>query len=196
MSQKRKSTQQQTPSDRIWTLSNMLSFLRMLLVIPFAMLLEHAYVNQLWLGAICMVAYATDLLDGWIARKFEGESKLGRIIDPLADKVYIIVAVVMMVILEMLPLWFVLVIVLRDVIIFVGGMHLKKRTGILVQSNWLGKATVVAIGLTLLATIFHDGGRNMTQEVLIVISVALVVVSLYKYGERYFDLMRKHAKKR
>lgn len=196
MQQKKHAQQQTMASERIWTPSNMLSFLRMLLVIPFAMLLENAYANQLLLGAICMIAYATDLLDGWIARKFEGETKLGRIIDPLADKVYIIVAVVMMVIFEMLPLWFVAIVVLRDLVIFAGGMHLKQRTGILVQSNWLGKATVVAIGFTLLAAIFHDGGRNMPKEVLIVISVALIVVSLYKYGERYFDLMRKHGKKR
>ncbi|MCB2206372.1 CDP-alcohol phosphatidyltransferase family protein [bacterium] len=183
---------QQQPADRIWTPSNMLSFLRILLVIPFAILLEDAYANQLLLGAICLLAYATDLLDGWIARTFEGESKLGRIIDPLADKIYITVAVIMMVVLEMLPVWFVLVVVLRDLIIFAGGMHLKSRTGILVQSNWLGKATVVAIGFTLLATIFHDGGRNMPQQVLMIISLALIVVSLYKYGERYLDLMRKH----
>jgi CDP-diacylglycerol--glycerol-3-phosphate 3-phosphatidyltransferase len=196
MAQKKRTKQQQAATDRIWTPSNMLSFLRVLLVIPFAVLLENAHANQLWLGAICMLAYATDLLDGWIARKFEGETKLGRIIDPLADKMFITVAVIMMVVLEMLPLWFVLVVVLRDVIIFVGGMHLRKRTGILVQSNWLGKAAVVAIGFTLLATIFHDGGRNTVQEVLIVLSVALIVVSLYKYGERYFDLLRKHAKKR
>ncbi len=196
MAKHKKKQSHAQPADRIWTPSNMLSFLRVLLVIPFAMLLENAYANQLLLGAICMVAYATDLLDGWIARKFEGESKLGRIIDPLADKVYITVAVIMMVVLEMLPLWFVVVVILRDIIIFAGGMHLKKRTGILVQSNWLGKATVVAIGFTLLATIFHDGGRNTAQEVLIVLSVALIVVSLYKYGERYFDLLRKQGKKR
>ncbi|MDT8324400.1 MAG: CDP-alcohol phosphatidyltransferase family protein [Bacteroidota bacterium] len=193
---KRAGKAKSTPSDRIWTPSNMLSFLRVLLVIPFVMLLENTYANQLWLGAICMIAYGTDLLDGWIARKFEGESKLGRIIDPLADKLFITVAVLAMVILELLPLWFVVLVVLRDVIIFIGGMHLRQRTGILVQSNMLGKATVVAIGLTLLATIFHDGGRNTVQEVLIVLSVALIVVSLYKYGERYRDLLRRHGKKR
>jgi CDP-diacylglycerol--glycerol-3-phosphate 3-phosphatidyltransferase len=195
MASKKKHHVTQAP-DRIWTPSNMLSFLRVLLVIPFAMLLEHSYANQLLLGAICVVAYITDLLDGWIARKFDGESKLGRIIDPLADKVFITVAMLMMMVYEMLPVWFVLIVVLRDVVIFLGGMHLKKRTGLIVQSNMLGKAAVVAIGFTILSVIFDDGGRNTTQQVLMVLSLGLIAASMYMYGERYFKLLAKQGRKR
>lgn len=178
------------PPDRIWTPSNMLSFLRMLLVIPFAILLGDVHGNQLLLGAIALIAYATDLLDGWIARTFEGESRLGRIIDPLADKVFIIVAVVVMVVQELLPLWFVIVVVLRDIVILLGGLHLRKRTGVLVQSNMLGKATVVSIGLVLLAAIFGDGGRDTLFTLLLLLSLGLIAASFYTYGERYFRLLR------
>lgn len=182
--------------ERIWTPSNMLSFLRVLLVIPFAMLLRDVHENQLLLGAIALIAYATDLLDGWIARTFEGESKLGRIIDPLADKMFIIVAVVVMVAEELLPLWFVLVVVARDLIIMLGGLHLRKVTGITVQSNMVGKAAVVSIGLVLLAAIFSDGGRDTLFTMLMLISLGLSVASLYMYGERYVTLLRSHGKKK
>ena len=96
--------------------------------------------------------------------------------------------------LEMLPVWFVLIVVLRDVVIFVGGMHLKKKTGLIVQSNMLGKAAVVAIGFTILSVIFDDGGRNTTQQVLMVLSLGLIAASLYMYGERYFKLLSKQGK--
>ncbi|PLX30571.1 MAG: hypothetical protein C0600_08025 [Ignavibacteria bacterium] len=195
MSKKKKQASSQ-PSDRIWTPSNMLSFLRMLLVIPFALLLGNTHENQLYLAGIALFAYVTDLLDGWVARTFEGESRLGRIIDPLADKVFIIVAVLVMMIEELLPVWFVLIIVLRDIVIFAGGVYLKKRTGILVQSTMLGKAAVVSIGLVILWSLFHEGGTNALYDLLMVVSLALIVVSLYKYGERYVTLLRQHGKKR
>lgn len=182
--------------DRIWTPSNMLSFLRVLLVIPFSLLLQDVHENQLLLGAVALIAYATDLLDGWIARTFEGESRIGRIIDPLADKMFIIVAVIVMVAEELLPLWFVLVVVARDLIILLGGLHLRKVTGITVQSNMLGKAAVVSIGLVLLAAIFGDGGRDTLFTMLMLVSIGLIVASLYMYGERYIKLLRSHGKKR
>ncbi|MBN1447019.1 MAG: CDP-alcohol phosphatidyltransferase family protein [Bacteroidetes bacterium] len=178
------------PPDRIWTPSNMLSFLRMLLVIPFALLLRDVHANQLLLAALALIAYATDLLDGWIARTFEGESRLGRVIDPLADKVFIIVAVIVMVAEEILPLWYVLIVVLRDVIILAGGLHLRNRTGILVQSTMLGKAAVVSIGLVLLAAIFTDSGHDTLFSLLMLVSLGLIAASLYTYGERYVSLLR------
>ena len=196
MAKKKKASSTAQPQDRIWTPSNMLSFLRVLLVIPFALLLRDVHENQLLLGAIALIAYASDLLDGWIARTFEGESRLGRIIDPIADKIFIIVAVVVMVTEELLPLWFVLVVVGRDLIILLGGLHLRSRTGITVQSNMVGKAAVVSIGLVLLAAVFGDGGRDTLFTMLMLVSLGLITASLYIYGERYVTLLRSHGKKR
>jgi cardiolipin synthase len=192
---KKKQKSAAPPPDRIWTPSNMLSLLRMLLVIPFVILLSDAHQNQLYLAGIAILAYLTDLLDGWVARNFEGESRLGRIIDPLADKVFIIVAVVAMAFQEMLPPWFVVIIILRDIIIFAGGVHLKNRTGLLVQSTMLGKATVVSIGLVIMLSLFSEGGTDTPLNLLMMVSLALIVVSLYKYGERYFALMKKQGRK-
>lgn len=196
MAKKKKASSTAQPPDRIWTPSNMLSFLRVLLVIPFALLLQDVHENQLMLGAIALLAYASDLLDGWVARTFEGESRLGRIIDPLADKIFVVVAVIIMVSEELLPLWFVLVVVARDLIILLGGLHLRSRTGITVQSNMVGKAAVVSIGLVLLAAIFSDGGRDTLFTMLMVVSLGLITASLYIYGERYVKLLRSHGKKR
>ena len=181
-------------SDELWTPGNMISMLRMLLVIPLLYLLQEPYSNQIALLALALFAYGTDLLDGLVARQFGGESNFGRILDPLADKVFIIAAMLGMLAAGMLPLWFVLAVVARDVSIFIAGMYLKRKTGILVQSNYLGKAAVVAVGLTFLAALFSEGGRGLLLNLMMVLSLGLMSASLYMYGERFVKMLRKSRK--
>ena len=176
-------------AERIFTPSNLLSMLRALLVIPLILLFDQPRTNQLLIAGLCFFAYLTDLGDGWLARKYGGETKMGRIIDPLADKVYIIVFVLLMLDARMLPLWYVAAVIARDVIIFAGGMYLKQRTGQVVQSNMLGKATVVSIGLTLIVALFGEGGTNVTLQLFMFVSLGLVAASLYVYGERFLKLL-------
>ncbi|HEY4612249.1 MAG TPA: CDP-alcohol phosphatidyltransferase family protein, partial [Bacteroidota bacterium] len=74
--------------DRIWTASNFLSFLRVFLVplVAYCLVEDFPY-NRLWAGGIIVVAIFTDVLDGYFARRLHQVSELGKIIDPLADKV-------------------------------------------------------------------------------------------------------------
>ncbi|MFZ1731238.1 MAG: CDP-alcohol phosphatidyltransferase family protein [Bacteroidota bacterium] len=191
---KKKSKSVPEPKESITSPSNLISLLRMVLVIPLFFLFSSPKTNQLAIAGLCFFAWMTDLADGWIARQFGGETKLGRIIDPLADKVYIIIFVLLLTTSGMLPLWYTLVVIARDVIIFSGGMYLRKKTGQLVQSNMLGKATVVSIGFTLLAALFSDGGTDVLFTSLMIVSLGLIFVSLYVYGERFMKLLKTSAK--
>jgi cardiolipin synthase (CMP-forming) len=191
---KTKTQQPRDASEAIWTPSNMLSMLRMLMALPLAFLLLEPRGNTHWILMLAAAAYASDLLDGWLARQFGGETKFGRIIDPLADKVFITVAVLMMIARGIVPLWFGVVVVARDIIIFAGGMHLRAKSGVLVQSTMLGKATVVSIGVVLVAALFADG-RQTLLTLLMLLSLGFIAASLYSYGERYFRLL-KQARKR
>ncbi|MBR9974316.1 MAG: CDP-alcohol phosphatidyltransferase family protein [Bacteroidetes bacterium] len=192
----RRSAAPRQASESIATPSNLLSIFRALLVIPLILLFDEPRSNQLLIAGLCFFAYLTDLGDGWLARKFGGETKMGRIIDPLADKVYITVFVLLMLDARMLPAWYVIAVIARDVIIFVGGMYLKQRTGQVVQSNMLGKATVVGIGFTLIAGLFGEGGTNVTLQLLMFVSLGLVAASLYVYGERFVKLLPKGSGKK
>ena len=191
----RRAAAPQQATESITTPSNLLSIFRALLVIPLILLFDEPRGNQLLIAGLCFLAYLTDLGDGWLARKFGGETKLGRIIDPLADKVYITVFVLLMLGANMLPVWFVVAVIVRDVIIFAGGMYLKQRTGQVVQSNMLGKATVVSIGLTLIVALFGEGGTNVTLQLFMFVTLGLVAASLYVYGERFLKLLPKSSKK-
>lgn len=99
-------------------LPNILSFLRLLLVLPFN---YYFYVGQIKTAFIIfMVAAFTDALDGWIARVFKWQSDLGLIIDPLADKILIVSCFILLGYHQLLPVWIVLMVFLRDIAISFG----------------------------------------------------------------------------
>jgi cardiolipin synthase (CMP-forming) len=179
-------------NDSLTTPSNLLSILRMLLVIPLILLFDDPRGNQLLIAGLGFFAYLTDLGDGWLARNFGGESKLGRLLDPLADKVFITAVVLLMIGTRMVPLWFGIVVIARDVLIFTGGLYLRRRTSVVVQSNMLGKVTVVSIGAVLFVALFGEGGTNVPLTLLMIVSLGLIVASLYVYAERFFKLLKKH----
>ena len=191
----KRSNQPRTAAPRFWTASNGLSVLRLLMTLPVVLLLGNPFPNRWWVLLLGLVVYATDLADGWIARRFEKESELGRIIDPLADKVFVTGTILALAASGATPLWYVIVVIARDVLIFVSGMYLRARTGVLAQSNLLGKAAVVSVGLALVFSLFRPAVDEVVYKGLLVISLGLLCVSLYSYGERFFSLMKKsHAR--
>lgn len=187
----RQQQQTETKRERMFTISNGLSFFRLLLTIPAMILLQKSYENRMWIFGIAVIAYVSDLLDGFIARKFDGESSFGRILDPLADKVLVAGAVIVMVEQYLLPLWYVLVVLCRDAVILIAGIVLRKRTTIVVQSTMTGKVAVAFVALVLLMALFQDVVPNTIFNFMLIVSLVLLVMSLYVYGERFFQMMKR-----
>ncbi len=90
---------------RNWTISNGLSFLRILLVIPIAVLLLQPEHRMLVVGLLLFAAL-TDLFDGYLARMLNEVSDFGKIIDPLADKIAVGVVCLILMVQGKVPLWF------------------------------------------------------------------------------------------
>ena len=109
--------------------------------------------NRIWAFTLCMIGYISDVLDGFLARKLNQVSELGKIIDPLADKICIVTIIVILFITDQISTLFFAVIVLRDLIIFLGGIYVSKKIDKVLPSNLLGKITVFSIGLYILAVI-------------------------------------------
>jgi len=99
---------------------NALTFLRIVLIVPFAgALLEGSYRLSL---LIFVVAALTDAFDGFLARYFNWRTRLGAIADPLADKALLITAYLMLTITDVLPVWLFVVVLGRDLIIVCGAL--------------------------------------------------------------------------
>ena len=102
-------------SDRVWTVPNVISAIRLLLVPVFAVLIFTE--QDAAALVVLVVAGASDWFDGVIARRFNQTSRLGQLLDPAADRLYIFVTLVGLAGRELVPWWLVLVIVLRDVVL-------------------------------------------------------------------------------
>jgi len=174
-------------SDRVWTASNMLSFLRVLLVPPvvYCLTTEFPY-NRLWATALIVVAVLTDVLDGYLARRLHQVSELGKIIDPLADKIAAVAVTLVLAWNGEIPVWFVSVVVLRDVLILIGGIYIQKKKNIVAQSNWLGKLAVAVLTGYVFLTVLNIDALDGVREVVMGFCVTLLVVSFVVYAQRLF----------
>ncbi len=172
--------EEQKKLDLRWTLSNALSALRMLLVIPAAFTLSSGM--RVETIGIFILATITDILDGYLARRLNEVSDLGKILDPLADKIFIGVVVAVMLMEGMLPLWFVALVIGRDLAIFAGGIMIERKTGVVLPSNYPGKIAVLILSATLLL-IVAGAGESVTTAMMW-LSLALLAVSLLLYLRR------------
>jgi len=111
------------------------------------MKLSHVY----WLLGLVAIAVITDWLDGKIARWTGTVSEWGKVLDPLADKLGSALVGFVLALKGILPWWFVVLVVVRDVLIMIGGVLLMRRLGRVVPSIWMGKVAVTFLALTILA---------------------------------------------
>ena len=101
-------------------LPNAISIIRIILTVPIVIaLLKEQYLLTLLLF---LVAGISDALDGWIAKQFSLQSRLGSILDPVADKVLLTSTFITLYWIEILPLWLLMIIFVRDVIIIAGAL--------------------------------------------------------------------------
>jgi cardiolipin synthase len=112
-------------SSRVLTVPNLLSFLRLALVPVFLLLLVEGY--DAWALIILAVSSLTDFLDGWIARRFNQITRLGQLLDPAADRLYIFAALIGLAWRDLVPWWIVAVVVGRDVFLLILGVVLANH---------------------------------------------------------------------
>jgi cardiolipin synthase len=128
---------------------NALTLLRLALIPAFAwLLLRHDYGLAL---PVFLVAALSDLADGWIARRYHLESRLGAALDPVADKLNMLVATLLLAADGLLPLWLAAAIVLRDIVIVAGALAWRAAFGhIDIRPLWLSKLNTALEFATLL----------------------------------------------
>ncbi|MCU0452330.1 MAG: CDP-alcohol phosphatidyltransferase family protein [Bacteroidetes bacterium] len=171
----------------VWTLSNFLSLSRIVLLLPFAIfLLSETPGDRTWAALIALVAVATDYFDGAVARARHEVTEIGKIIDPVADKIVVGTAVILLVITGDLAGWVAAVIVLRDLLIVAGSLLIRRRKKIVVQSNWPGKVAVGAFAVLIILGVLRPEGWEWFRTATLWFSLAMVVLSTVMYAQRLF----------
>ena len=122
---------------------NILSLLRIVMVVVFVFVFFSNYPdNCIWSAVIYMFACLTDVADGYLARKYGWMTRLGRVLDPMADKLLQMTLLVCFGIKQLLSFWLIVPFILKELTQLYLGYLMIKRRNVVVKSKWYGKAVM------------------------------------------------------
>lgn len=179
-------------------LPNKLATLRMILVIPFVIFLGIALSTEstglsVFMRILSFVIFAgasiTDYFDGQIARKHNMVTNLGKLIDPLADKLLVISALVVLTKYDQISLWFVLIIIFRELLI-TGLRAIVANEGVVIAAEKLGKWKTATQMIALLLIILFPMSF-FVNNILLLIPVILTVQSGVEYMQKAKNILNK-----
>ena len=166
---------------------NVLTVLRILAVpVLVVALLGETPDGDVIAAVVFALAAATDGLDGYIARRRREVTTFGKLMDPLADKLLVVAALVSLVSLERLAAWVAMVIIARELAV-TGLRSLAAEQGVVIAASWLGKAKTGLQIAAILALIAFDPAP-LWVDVLLYIAVAMTLISAADY---FFGLRRR-----
>ncbi len=165
--------------------ANKLTFLRIIMipVFMFTVLSNNLVLNKISL-VIFIVAALTDTLDGYIARNYNQITNLGKFLDPLADKLLVISALICFVYTNILSPWIVIIVIARELMI-TGFRTIAAKEGIVLAANIFGKIKTVIQMITVIYTIFiHSQILSYNTTLYYLLWGLTAVITVYS-GYRY-----------
>lgn len=175
---------------KILTIPNLLSFFRLCLI-PVFMWLYCVERNYLWTGIILIISGLTDTVDGIIARKFNMISDLGKVLDPIADKVT--QAAMLFCLLTRFPLMIapLALMVVKEFFMGVTGLLVIQKTGKVLGADWHGKVNTWLLYAMMIIHVFWYNIPDVVSKVLIGICVVMMLISLVLYGRHNLKALRE-----
>lgn len=176
------------------TVSNIISIARALLTLPILYYLRKG--NSGVALAFILVAIASDMLDGWLARISNEITDIGKIIDPLADKIVIFSVMLYLILKNMMPTFYLVILVLRDTSISILGIYILNNCKVSPQSNKMGKVAVIFNSLSILAFIYPDFSGEWKYP-LMYVALVFMLISWIQYCLTFIREIHtaKHLKK-
>ena len=178
-----------------WTIPNLLSLLRLLLVPVFAVLYLKSDTNPVllyWAIAVLVISGLSDALDGYIARRFNQMSEFGKLLDPVADKLTQVVVLVCVTIRfsELLPL--LVICFVKELLQIIGGLLLFKNSTKIEGSRWYGKlATFVFYGVLAVFLFFEPA--PWLSAILIALVAVLMLFAFFNYLHLFIKMRHEDA---
>jgi cardiolipin synthase (CMP-forming) len=176
--------------DRIWTIPNALTLLRLALLIPIMMFLSRG--QRLPAVALIFLGLASDFLDGIIARRFDQGSDLGRLMDPVVDKINILAVGLLMILspIYRFPLWYFIFLLVRELAVLLCGLIVVRRRKIVLESNKPGKRSAFFTGVCVFLYIL---GWEPFTWISLWIAFGLALYSTWTYLQVFLKQVRTPA---
>ena len=183
-----------TKKENMWNLPNVLTIIRVFLIIPFTVLLlggqrgwfgKNLLVPDILADIIFIIASLTDMLDGKIARRFGLVTNFGKFMDPLADKLLVCTAMIALIDMKRIPAWVVIIIIAREFIIS-GFRLIAVENGKVIAASWWGKfkttfQMIMVILMIVEPSLVLLGMPALVVDIIMYIALALTIVSLIDY---------------
>ena len=172
-----------------FTLPNMFSYLRLILIPVFVVL----YVKDHYAYAlgVLIVSWVSDVLDGFIARRFNMVTDLGKFLDPLADKLTQ-AAMIICVATTYHTMWILVgLLVIKELAMFTMGLYVLKVTNELNSARWYGKLCTAVIYIIMAGVLFWPDMSGALMNGGIALCAALIGLCLLLYGAKYLRLLRQ-----
>jgi cardiolipin synthase len=168
--------------DRVWTVPNLISLVRLACAPLFLWLLFGA--DKFWAATILLaVLGASDWIDGWVARRFDQGSELGKLLDPTADRVLLLTAAVALIVDDRIPQWYGILMLAREVVVALFTLALAAAGARRIDVLWVGKAgtfcTMFSFPAFLAASITHGTAHDAFWVIAWVFAVQGLVLSYY-----------------
>lgn len=167
---------------------NMLTLFRFVLIPIFSVTFFSTNIQDKYLVALVVfiISGVTDVLDGFIARKFNMITKFGTLMDPLADKLMILNVLLCLCIKGMLPLWVFGIVFLKELAMVLGATKLYKMA-IVIPSNFFGKAATVGFYVAIALALF----KYKHTITFFIIAIAMAIIAFINYV-LYYIKIKKH----
>ncbi|HSK68563.1 MAG TPA: CDP-alcohol phosphatidyltransferase family protein [Candidatus Limnocylindria bacterium] len=170
----------------ILNVPNALTMLRMALIPLFVWLMARGSMMESL--AVFLAASFTDVLDGWIARRYNLITDFGKVMDPLADKLMVLSAMLMLALKGVAPWAAIIVLLLKEALMVLGGLLLLRRK-VVVYSMPIGKAAQFVTVVALALSFFHESFARLGFPLhlyMLWLGVGLAVVAFFYYARRNF----------
>jgi len=174
---------------------NYITLFRLFLVPVYIIVFFWDYpTTMIYSGIIYIVAGISDVIDGYLARKNNWVSNIGKLFDPLADKLMAIAALVCLVIKERITVWIVAILLLKEIVMILGAAFILKKGKVYVKSSWYGKAATVALFLLVFTVSFFPGIEKAAIDIMCNFVIAIMVYAFVMYFIEYCAEIKKNVR--
>lgn len=172
----------------VFTIPNLLSCFRMGLI-PVIAWLYIDVENYQWAGYMLLLSGLTDIVDGFIARHYHMISDVGKVLDPVADKLTQAAMLICLMVRYPYIVWPFTLMIVKEIFMLISGFLVIKHTGIVLGANWHGKvATVLLYGTMFLHIFWHDI-PGLLSQCSIAACTAMILLSFVLYGWRNIRIL-------
>ena len=176
----------------IFTIPNILSYIRILLVPIFVYMYLKAETPQEYMlsAGIVLLSSLTDCFDGFIARKFHMITELGKLIDPVADKLMQAAMLLVLLIKIDWMIWIVILFLVKEGFMFLAGLFMLRKGRKLDGAKWYGKVSTAFLYVVMIVIIAIPNIDHKLMQGLMGASAVLLALSFVMYGLEYVKMYR------